>query len=631
MSSCLKVLSNALKFNDPTAHNRPSYSNLTNPSSLPWLDSGATNPFYRKSDIPSPTTISHKPLSVLLPNNAIISSVSTASTSLGNHSYNVNVFNDNDLHHSLEAVATFTNDMHGSVLFNEQGATIYGADNKIINFTPKVLTDRVWTLDRHALSSASPLLPHPAHAAAVVRHDLHADFVAYAHASFMSPPNHTFSHALKAGWLDSYPRLTYDMFQQNKPLSVACAKGHLDLNRKNQHSTRSISPDTTKTALSEDPNNEDTTDDDLLTFNADNVVSMIVPLKDADINYSDLPGRYPIESYLGNNYILLSYYRGAIHTEPLPDRSGPSLIKAYTNTFAYYHQHHHVPKFQRLDNETSKSLEVFLRTVAHVTIQYVPPNNKRTNKAERMIRAWKNHFISALHTVDPRFPSQLWDELLPQADDTYNMLHPWAPSPHLSAYEGFHNKKYDFASHPIAPVGTHVVIHETPDQRQSWAAHGLDGFYLGPALDHYRCYRVFANSTKSNRVSDTLAWFPALVHMPGSSPADLIHSALLDLTHALKLYRQLPAIGHSGTPLALDETISAGLRDATNLFNDVRVPPHTIPTIPHCEPPPCIISEGGKPPNSTSVYPCLTQTHQDVEVHHPPFLSFINVRTSYSS
>ena len=175
-----------------------------------------------------------------------------------------------------------------------------------------------------------------------------------------------------------------------------------------------------------------------------------------------------------------------------------------------------------MDNETSKGLEFFLRDTAKVVIEYVPPNNKRSNVAERII----NHYVAGLLSADPCMPLQVWDVILPQTDITYNILHPWGPNPLISAYEGFHQHPYDFAAHPIAPLGTHVVIYDSPAQRTTWAAQGTDGFYLGPVLDHYCCYRVFAHATKEQRISDTLAWFPAAIHTPGSSSIDLIHSAL---------------------------------------------------------------------------------------------------------
>ena len=31
--------------------------------------------------------------------------------------------------------------------------------------------------------------------------------------------------------------------------------------------------------------------------------------------------------------------------------------------------------------------------------------------------------------------------------------------------------------------------------RRTWALHGIDGWYLGLTLEHYRCYRVYATQT----------------------------------------------------------------------------------------------------------------------------------------
>ena len=140
--------------------------------------------------------------------------------------YSVNVFNNDHLHHSLESVATFTNDMDGSVTLDNFGATIRNDKGFIINYKPKEPADRIWTFDQDAP------LPHQDLASAVVRHDLHADFVAYAHASFNSPPNSTFAHALQSGYLRSHPHLNDAMFQKNMPQSAATAKGHLDQSRK---------------------------------------------------------------------------------------------------------------------------------------------------------------------------------------------------------------------------------------------------------------------------------------------------------------------------------------------------------------------------------------------------------------
>jgi hypothetical protein len=92
---------------------------------------------------------------------------------------------------------------------------------------------------------------------------------------------------------------------------------------------------------------------------------------------------------------------------------------------------------------------------------------------------------------------------------------------------------YDFNQAPMAPPGTRVVAHEKLQQRASWDPHGVDGWYLGPAPDHYRCYRVHINKTKADRIVDTVEFFPANVAMPRTASKDLATIAALELTHAL--------------------------------------------------------------------------------------------------
>jgi hypothetical protein len=62
----------------------------------------------------------------------------------------------------------------------------------------------------------------------------------------------------------------------------------------------------------------------------------------------------------------------------------------------------------------------------------------------------------------------------------------------------------DFKKTPMAPPGTKVLIHEKLNQQLSWDPHGTKGWYLGPALKHYRCYRVFTIKTKGEQTVYTI-------------------------------------------------------------------------------------------------------------------------------
>jgi hypothetical protein len=56
----------------------------------------------------------------------------------------------------------------------------------------------------------------------------------------------------------------------------------------------------------------------------------------------------------------------------------------------------------------------------NINFQLVPPGLH-----QRAIRTFKNHFIAGLCTTAPDFPLTLWDQLLPQALMTLNLLRTW--------------------------------------------------------------------------------------------------------------------------------------------------------------------------------------------------------------
>jgi hypothetical protein len=128
---------------------------------------------------------------------------------------------------------------------------------------------------------------------------------------------------------------------------------------------------------------------------------------------------------------------------------------------------------------------------------------------------------------------KLWDKLLPQATITLNLLRKSRINPRMSAYAQL-NGHFDFNQTPLAPPGTLIIAHEKPDQRESWDPHGLYGYYLGPALDHYRCYQVHITKTKETRIVDKVEFFPAKVAMPSTSSKDLASIAALELPNALQ-------------------------------------------------------------------------------------------------
>ena len=92
---------------------------------------------------------------------------------------------------------------------------------------------------------------------------------------------------------------------------------------------------------------------------------------------------------------------------------------------------------------------------------------------------------------------------------------------------------HDYNAHPIAPPGVRIIIHGKSNIRKAWAPHGVEGWYLGPALEHYRCYRVYAAKTGGERVSDTVQFFPHVIPMLGTTVKKRVIEIVVELTDAI--------------------------------------------------------------------------------------------------
>ena len=157
----------------------------------------------------------------------------------------------------------------------------------------------------------------------------------------------------------------------------------------------------------------------------------------------------------------------------------------------------------------------------------------RRNAAERAIRTYKNHLLAGLATCHPEFPLTEWDRLIDQCNITINLLRTSRINPNLSAYNYIYGN-YDFNAHPLAPPGTKVVLHKKPDNRGSWQYHGVEAWYVGPSLNHYRCFKCFVPSTGATLDTDTVQLIPHLTPIPKFSDADALRQAIADIIYIIK-------------------------------------------------------------------------------------------------
>ena len=80
--------------------------------------------------------------------------------------------------------------------------------------------------------------------------------------------------------------------------------------------------------------------------------------------------------------------------------------------------------------------------------------------------------------------------------------------------------EFNYNKTPIAPPGTKALVYTDPTQRGTWETHATDAWYLGPAMQHYRCFRFWVPSTKGIRIAQTANFFLTYCKMPALANID---------------------------------------------------------------------------------------------------------------
>ena len=246
----------------------------------------------------------------------------------------------------------------------------------------------------------------------------------------------------------------------------------------------------------------------------------------------------------------------------------------------------------------------------NVDFQRVPAHQHRRNAAERAIQTWKNHFISGLASTDLSFPLHAWDRLLPQCDITLNLLRSSRRQPKLSAYACLFGS-FDFNRTPLAVPGTKVIIHDNPSQRATFAPHGTVGYYIGPSLEHYRCYKIFIPTTHSTRDCMTVEWSPHTIPFPRfsqtaedvlsvlQSPNNYVYPSLQYGDNIYNDYREIASIlrrATTSTPVAPTSSPTP---------NPPPLPPNPVPTSPNNDIGPVCIRGATRSISSPFIHPTM--------------------------
>ena len=398
-----------------------------------------------------------------------------------------------------------------------------------------------------------------------------SELASYLHACLFSPCPATLQKAVRKNFLLTWPGIETINFDKYVGDSIATAKGHMAQERKNLRSTK-------QQVL---PNSIDQTADQFPSYEPKSTIvfSTVVPYSPKGMAYGDLTGRFPHKSSRGNEYIYIvyDYDANAILAEAIPNRQARTITAAWERIRKRLTKNGHSFSHFVLDNEISEDLKAAF-TKYEITFQCVPPHIHRRNAAERAIGTFKNHFLAGLASCHSKFPISEWDRLLPQAEITLNLLRQCRINPAISAYTYLYGQ-YNFNAHPMAPPGTLTLVHKKVEERSSWDFHCKTGWYVAPALQHYRCVQVYLPHTHSVVIADTVRFVQEKVPIPMASTEFLLRQAIENVLDILKRPNRLniPSVMYGDTVKNAFTTI-ARLLDKDNPQSSKKSVPEDIPS-----------------------------------------------------
>ena len=123
---------------------------------------------------------------------------------------------------------------------------------------------------------------------------------------------------------------------------------------------------------------------------------------------------------------------------------------------------------------------------------------------------------------------------------------------------------------PIGPLGCDIIAHRKTSTRNSWDFRGAAGWYVGVALQHYRCHTIVAKSTHAVQISNTVEFHHQHLIQPEVTPMDRIVHGVNTLTCALKYAPQIACDNQLFAIHALQQAIQRWSKTATNTQAQLR-------------------------------------------------------------
>jgi hypothetical protein len=274
--------------------------------------------------------------------------------------------------------------------------------------------------------------------------------VGFYHACLGFPVKQTWLNTIKAGNCNTFDGLTYSNAARYCPDADKTIMRHLAQPRQNVPSTIPKQPLPALLVVLPPP----------VAMPSNQIFAVTQPLSKLFINKT---GRFPVRARSDNQYVMIAFHANGnlILQQAFKTKSDRHRIAAFNAIMTCLAAHGLFIDLQILNNKASSAYKEAITFKWNATFQLVPSDMHCRNRAERIIRTFKDHFLAILARVNAAFPPYLWDLLLPQAELTLNLLRQATLNPWISALEFFQGP-FDFNKMPLGPVGCCILIDAKP-------------------------------------------------------------------------------------------------------------------------------------------------------------------------
>ena len=421
----------------------------------------------------------------------------------------------NCLKHPLIGNADFT--MQGcTITYDNNSAQVHDRDGHLVLIANKGDLDRLWLMDLGQLTPmAQPSTDtEDVSASVAVRFRTLQEKVNYLHLVCRSKPPTSIARALRKEYIRSeegWPcqGITAGIFKRDAKQLPATAIGHLKQHRQGYRSTKPH-----LALLSEDCDDDNTTVSDLDSINSgeselpddfdddtqlDDMDPSVAYIKLFDNgSHADAKGPYRTIGVDGERYDFLVIFGNFAWVKAIQGTSGADQLKALEEYQQYVKDNCANPpsSYQRLDQAGDNPQVRAHLEKNNQKLQLCMANVHRSLKAERAHQDWQALRLSSAARHGDGFPRHYWSKLHYADIVIFNHMRPHSSNDQISAWHGFHGKRFNYSHQPILPAA--CKISRLDRARFKDGNKSTTAYILGPDLKRHRVQRILVRDKGGN-------------------------------------------------------------------------------------------------------------------------------------